>query len=189
MYLEKNTVVYYTVFSCDRVKFLHSSSHDDMFWTFDENSLGYKGEFQLLLSSAYTESRAFLSLPRQRIWEGAQLGLLTPIDQRDIPDHTASWSAYRAGEEVMTFVFPSHHHAQWSLTFLRMAEHLPAHGEKWINSYFPLLALGVFALLILSLPQPLGLLTFALPILSPIPPGEVSKWLCEAELPTEDKPW
>lgn len=123
-------------------------------------------------------------LPRQRIWEGVQLGQLTPTDQRNIPGHTASWSAYWAGEGadthgVRTFVFPSRCSALRSLSLLRMVEHLPAHGEKCINSYFPLFALAAFALPIQSLSKPLGLHTFSLLTLSPIPPGgseQVAAW-------------
>lgn len=66
------------------------------------------GMFSLSLSRAYTESRSFLLLtpPHQRggwgctrSWEGTQLGQLTPADQRDIPDHMASCSAHKSGEE------------------------------------------------------------------------------------------
>ena len=110
------------------------------------------GMFLLLLSSAYTESRLFLLLtpPHKwvgwgctRSWEGTQLGQLTPTDQRAIPYHMTSCSAYKAGEEegrgtfgVMVFVFPSHCYTWWSPAFLEMAEHLPAHGKEWMNSLF-----------------------------------------------------
>jgi len=47
-------------------------------------------------------------------WEGIQLGQLTPDDLRDIPYHTMSYSAIKAGGirkrwtfGVMAFVFPS----------------------------------------------------------------------------------
>jgi len=54
-----------------------------------------------------------------RNWEGTQLGQLTPTDQRDIPCHITSCSAYKADGrrkkrwtwEVMAFVFPSNHYA------------------------------------------------------------------------------
>ena len=74
-----------------------------------------------MLSSAYTEPRPLLLLipPHQpvgwgctRSWEGTQLGQLTPTDQRDIPYHITSFSAYKAGKRgtfgAMAFVFPSH---------------------------------------------------------------------------------
>ena len=160
-----------------------------MFWTCDENSVDNTGMFALLLSSAYTESRPFLLLtpPHQqegwgctRTWEGTQLGQLTPTDQRDIPHHMASCSAYKAGGRrrkggtfgVMAFVFPIHRYTWWSPAFLEMAEHLPANGSsEWIPC-FVLLACTAFALPIkLSLTQPTCFLTFTLPILSLIPPG------------------
>jgi len=62
--------------------------------------------FELLLSSAYTESRTFLlpTPPHQqlgwgctRTWEGTQLGYLTPADEKDIPHHVRSCSAIKAG--------------------------------------------------------------------------------------------
>jgi len=70
-----------------------------------ENSVDNTGMFELLLSSAYTESRLFLLLtsPHQRVgwgctrnWEATQLGQLTPTDQRDVPYHMMSCSAYKA---------------------------------------------------------------------------------------------
>jgi len=63
----------------------------------------------------------FLTLSHQRVSWGCRLGEDTggipdPTDQRDIPKHTASWSAIKAGEKggkghthtlrVMAFVFP-----------------------------------------------------------------------------------
>ena len=75
-------------------------------WICAGNSADNTGVFQLSLSSACTEPRP--SLPRTpphqragwgctRSWEGTQLGQLTPTDQRDVPHHMASHSAYRAG--------------------------------------------------------------------------------------------
>ena len=99
-----------------------------------------------------TQSRPFLLLtpPHQRVgwgctrsWEGTQLGRLTPTDQRDIPYHMMSCSAYKAGRRrrkggdtfgVMAFVLPSNCQAWWSPAFLEMAEHLPADGKWWMNS-------------------------------------------------------
>ena len=77
-----------------------------MFWIWAENSVDNTEMFSLLLSSAYTEARPFLLLtpPHQRLgwgytrsWEATQLGQRTPTDQRDIPYHMTSCSAYRAG--------------------------------------------------------------------------------------------
>ena len=63
----------------------------------------------------------FSTPPHQRVgwgctrsWEGTQLGQLTPTDQRDIPYHMTSWSAYKAGGRrrkggtfgVMAFCLP-----------------------------------------------------------------------------------
>ena len=93
-------------FNWYRVNFLHSSYCGAMFWICAENSIDNTEMFLLLLSSAYIESRPFLLLtpPHQwagwrctRRWEGTQPGQLTPADQRDIPYHMASCSAYKAG--------------------------------------------------------------------------------------------
>jgi len=62
--------------------------------------------FYLLPSRAYTDSRPFLplTLPHKEggwgctsSWEATQLARLTPTDQRDIPCHKISCSAYKAG--------------------------------------------------------------------------------------------
>jgi len=52
-------------------------------------------------------------------WEGTWPGQLTPTDQRDIPCHMLSYSAYKVGERrrkrglfgVIAFVFPSNCYA------------------------------------------------------------------------------
>uniref|UniRef100_A0A8B9YXA4 non-specific serine/threonine protein kinase n=1 Tax=Buteo japonicus TaxID=224669 RepID=A0A8B9YXA4_9AVES len=78
-----------------------------MFWICAENSVDNAEMFQLLLSSAYTESRPFLLLtpPHQQVgwgctrsWERTQLGQLTPNDQRDIPDHMTSCSFHNRAD-------------------------------------------------------------------------------------------
>ena len=140
-------------FDWNRVNFFHSSYYGTMFWICAENSIDNTGVFSLLLSRAYTQSRPFLLLtpPHQRAgwgctrnWEGTQSGQLSPTDQRDIPYHMTSCSAYKAGGKRrnggtfrgMVFVFPSNGYAWWSPAFLEMAEHLPAHGKEQINSLF-----------------------------------------------------
>jgi len=117
-----------------------------MFWICAENSVDNTGMFSLLLSCAYTASRPFLLLtpPHQQVssgctrsWEGTQLGQLTPTDENNIPYHTMSCSACKAGERgrkwgtfgVMAFLFSSSHYAWWSPAFLEMAEPLPANGK------------------------------------------------------------
>lgn len=77
-----------------------------------------------------------------RIWEGTQMGQLSPTDQKDIPDHKASCTVYKVGERrmeerkfgVIVFVFPGHCYMWWGPAFLEMAEHLPAHGKQWTHS-------------------------------------------------------
>lgn len=65
--------------------------------------------FLLLLSSSYTESRCFLFLTPShqwedwgctRSWEGRQLELLTPTDQRDILYHMTPCSAIKLGRKL-----------------------------------------------------------------------------------------
>lgn len=79
-----------------------------MVWIFAGNCIDNSGMFLSLLNSACTELRLFLlftPLPQQgvwgwtRIWKGTHLRQLTPSDQRDIPDHMASGSAYKSEEE------------------------------------------------------------------------------------------
>ena len=91
-------------FGWDTVNFLHSSWYGAVCWICAENSVDNPGMFSFLLSSAYTEPRPLLPLTPPasswgctRSWEGTQLGQLTPTDQRDIPYHMTSWSAYKAG--------------------------------------------------------------------------------------------
>jgi len=77
-----------------------------VFWTCTGNSVENPGMFQLLLRSAYTESRPFLflRLPQRRAgwgctrsWEGTQPGQLIAPDQRVIPCHMTSCSAMKLG--------------------------------------------------------------------------------------------
>jgi len=97
-----------------------------MFWICDPRTVDNTEMFSFLLSSTYTDSRSFLLLipPHQRvgwgctrIWEGTQLGQLTPTDQRDIPYHDVmlsiqSWGKKKkAGDTGMTvFVFSSNNY-------------------------------------------------------------------------------
>lgn len=81
---------------------------------------------------------------------------------------------------VTAFVFPSHHSMWWSCAVLAMAEHLPAHGNCWMNPLF-----GFAFLTKLSWSQPTGFLT-SLPVLSPIPCE--GRELCGAELLAGVKP-
>jgi len=95
-----------------------------MFWICAENGVDNKEMFLLLSSSAYTASRPFLLLTPfhqqtglgcKRSWEKTYPGQLTSTDQRDIPCHMTSCSAYKMGRsrrkggtfEVMAFIFPS----------------------------------------------------------------------------------
>ena len=152
------------------------------------------GMFLLLLSSAYTQSRSCLLLtpPHQwvgwgctRSWEGTQPGQLTPTDQRDIPYHMTSCSAYKARGRrrkwgmfgVMVFVFTGNHYTWWSPAFLEVAEHLPADGKRRMNS---LLCLCVQLLLYLNCLY-LNLWVFSLLLFQFSPPshwGWVSERLC-----------
>ena len=132
-------------FVWERVNTLYSSWYGTMFWICAENSIDDTERFLLLQSSAYAESRPILllTLPHQwvawrytRSWERIQPGQLTPADQRDIPCHTISCSAYKTEGRrkwgtfgVTAFVFPSNHYKWWSRAFLKMAEHLPADGK------------------------------------------------------------
>ena len=91
-----------------------------MFWISAGNSVDNSEMFSLLLSSAYTV-KAFSAWVggSTRIWEGTQVGQLTPTDQRDILDHMASCSTYKAGGRrrkggmfgVMVFVSPTNCYA------------------------------------------------------------------------------
>ena len=113
-----------------------------------------------------------------RSWERTRPGQLTTSDQRDTPDRTMSCSAIKAGGRrrkerpegfgVMAFIFPSHRYTWRSPAFLGMA----ACRWKMLNEFLALLCLCVWLLL-----YPLNCLylnprfcTFALLILSPIPP-------------------
>ena len=93
-------------FGWDRVNFLHSNWYGATFWICVGNSVDNTGMFSFLLSSAYPEPRALLLLPPPhqragwggtRSWEGTQPGQLTPTDPREIPHHTTSCSACKAG--------------------------------------------------------------------------------------------
>ena len=176
-------------FGWDRVNFLHSSWYGATFWICAGNSVGNTAMFQLLLSSAYTESRPFLLLtpPHQRVgwgctsWEGTQLGQLTPTDQRDIPYHMMSCSAYKAGEEEGRGGY-----SEWCCLSSQVS--VTRDGAllswRWLNACLPMgsseripcfvsLACTAFALPIrLSLSQSMRwFLIFTLLTLSPIPPG------------------
>lgn len=111
-----------TGFGWGGVNFLCSSPYGAVFWISAENSVDIM-EMWLLLSSTCSESRPFqLLTPALRVgWgcmrslEGTQPGQLTPTNQRDIPDHMASRSAYKAvGEgreetlEAMAFCLPKY---------------------------------------------------------------------------------
>ena len=174
-------------FGWDRVNFLRSSWYGAMFWICAEDSVGNTGMFSLLLSSAYTEPRPFLLLPPPhqrggwggiRSWEGTQLGQLTPTDQRDIPDHKMSCSAYKAGGRRRKrgvvqsdgICLPKRLLGMMEPCFPEMAEHLPDMGSGEGIPCFALLACTAFAFPItLSLSQPMSFLTFTLLILYLIP--------------------
>lgn len=83
-----------TGFGLDRVKILHISPHGALVWFCAEYSVDNTEMFPLLLSSAYTESRAFplLAPPITKQVGGAQKLEGDTADQRDIPHHTASHS-------------------------------------------------------------------------------------------------
>ena len=90
----------------DSVNLLHSRWYGAMFYSCAANRVGSTGMCSLWPSSAHTEPRPFLLLtpPHQpagwgyaRSRAGTQLGQLTPADPRDVPCHTASCSAYKAG--------------------------------------------------------------------------------------------
>lgn len=74
-----------------------------MLWFGFENSIDNTSVFQLLLNTIYKASRPFLflaaapasKLKLERSWEETQPRKLTPADQRNIPDHTASCSAIK----------------------------------------------------------------------------------------------
>lgn len=89
------------------VNFLHSSWYGAVLFIRAENTVDNSGVFSLLLSSTHTQSRSFLffTLPQKeggwgsaRTWQGTQLGQLTLIDQRDIPEHMETCSAYKEAE-------------------------------------------------------------------------------------------
>lgn len=159
-------------------------------------SAGNTGMFSLLLSTAHIEPRPFLLLtsPHQRgdwrytgNWKRTQPGQLTPADPRSY--HRASWSAHKEGSRrrkgstfrVMEFTIPSYCYMGWSPDFLGMAEHLSAHGKRWMNS---LICFAGMCSLCFTYYICLSPWEFFLLLPSQFSPtvGNVSEWLCEAQL-------
>lgn len=109
-----------------------------MGWSFGfllKKSVYPMGMFQLLLSSAYTQSRPFMFLTSlqqwegwvcNRIWERTQMGQLTLTERSDIPYCMTSCSAYkcqkrrRKGGDVQCHAvyIPK----WWRPTFLKLVE-------------------------------------------------------------------
>ena len=88
----------------DWVNFLHSSWYGAMFWICAENSADTQRCFSSCWAVLNQSQGLFCFSSHQwggwgctRGWEGTQPGQLTPTDQRDIPDHVVSCSAYKAG--------------------------------------------------------------------------------------------
>ena len=119
----------------------------------------------------------------QGVGQGTQPGQLTPTDQRDIPDHMASCSAYKAGGRrkrghselwhLPSQVTITRDGALLSWRWLNTC--LPMGNSGWIPC-FVLIVYVAFALPIkLPLSEPMSFLTFTLLILSLIPPGG-SEW-------------
>lgn len=122
---------------------------------------------KITAESTCTAARAFLHFfshrwvrglgLHTRNWEGTQMGQQTPTNQKDIPAHTATWSADRAGGRrskwemfrVVLFVLPTFCYMLWSPNSLEMTEHLPENEKCWINSLV-LLCLCVWFFLHLS---------------------------------------
>lgn len=157
-------------------------------WICAEKRVDSTETFSFLLSRTYLVSR-HLTTPHQggdseytRSWGSTQPGQLTLIDQKDIPGHMASCSAYKARGgrrkretlRMTVFIFPGHSYMWWSLAFLEVAEHLPPHGKWQMCSLFCFFICMAFILSIkLPLTQPTSFFTFMLLILSPIPPGVI----------------
>ena len=123
-----------------------------LFWVCAENSVDNTRMFLLPWSSAYTEARTFLLLTPPQQWGGwgahaagrghsqdswPQLaqGMFHAI--RRHAQHVKLGDGGR-GETfgVMAFVFPSNCYMWWSPALLGMAEHPPASGKWWKNSFF-----------------------------------------------------
>ena len=90
-----------------------------------------------------------------------------------------SWGKQEERKDVSSYsgCFPSHCNARWSPALLGMAEHLRM-GSSELIPYFALLAHTAFAVK-QSLSHPTSFLTFAHPILSPLPLGrreQVAAW-------------
>ena len=81
-----------------------SSPHGAVFYVGSWQGVDSTLVLWLLLSSAYTAPRLFLTFPPHsgtgwaRSWEGTQPGQLTRTDQRDIPYHMTS-AQYKAGRK------------------------------------------------------------------------------------------
>ena len=160
-----------------------------------------------MLSSTHTESGPFLLLtpPHQRggwgcarSWEGTQLGRLTPADQRDVPYHMMSCSIYKLGEklarghcsgqaghrsvggEQLFFILIT---CFSCILFLSRFCYSPFHYNLLLLLLLLLIFFNFNSVTKLFLSQRMGLLTFTLQTLSPIPPrrggaGAVSERLC-----------
>lgn len=87
---------------------------------------------------------------------GTRLGLLTPNDLRDIPDHTWHHAQYIKLRmfRVLVFVFSSQSYPWWGPGLLRMVEPLHAYGQRRINSLLCLCAQFLLFLLYHFNPNP-----------------------------------
>lgn len=134
------------------VTFLHSGWYRAVFCICAEHGLIIQRCFLLLLNRNCIEPRPFLVFVQPHCWEGwgcvggwrRQMGLITPRDHRNIPDHVTSCSVYKVegrrrkeGMFGVMVVLPSHHYMWYGSALLRMAKHLPTH----VNSFLALLCL------------------------------------------------
>ena len=157
-----------------------SSPHGAVFYVGSWQGVDSTLVLWLLLSSAYTAPRLFLTFPPHsgtgwaRSWEGTQPGQLTRTDQRDIPDHMTS-AQYKAGRKEegggVTLGPPRQPLRVWEPCFLRRPDIACSWEVENKSVFFFLLPRAdlCFALLILKLLlfYPQGL--FCFPILFSFP--------------------
>lgn len=128
-----------------------ASSTELQFWIYDGNSVYSTGMFLLPLSGADRESKPFFFSHHTtsdqaggcaRDWKRTRVEHRILHDQRHIPYHMTSYSAYkiqgrrrkRERFKMVTFVFATNCYMWWSPALLEMAQEIPADRRWWINS-------------------------------------------------------
>lgn len=197
----------YTIAGCsgihrNRVKFLCSSSWGDVFCISAEKSIYNIEMFQWLLSSAY----AAFSLSASAHLTERGLGVHKELVGDTAGTADPNWSrGYSIPQCIMLSIWSWRKkkegslHSEWQHLSSQIATRCDGAvlSQRWQNACLPMgstewipcfawFACSPFALTIKqALPQPTGFLTFSLPNLSPVPPGEfewAAVWVLSCQL-------